>query len=77
MPTVGVALGLLASAALLLPAAGGAGGNYTELDHTNCWTGHGGVNIDHGPVASNFTVPRCEARCDATPGCHCVVNLGC
>ena len=58
----------------LVPAAGGArGGNYSELNHTNCWTGHGGVNIDHGPVASTFTVPSCEARCDATPGCHCVV----
>ena len=48
-------------------------GNYTELDRTNCWTGHGGVNIDTGPVASTFTVPSCEAHCDQTPGCHCVV----
>eukprot|EP01043_Picozoa_sp_COSAG02_P037024 COSAG02_NODE_2752_length_8098_cov_1.961495_1_plen_214_part_10 len=65
---------LLAAAMALVPAGGGtSGSNYTELNHTNCWTGHGGVNIDHGPVASTFTVPSCEARCDATPGCHCVV----
>ena len=59
-------------------AAGPSGGqwqrgNYTELRHTNCWTGHGGVNIDHGAVASTFTVTSCEAHCDATQGCHCVV----
>jgi hypothetical protein len=67
---------------VVAPAGGGSaagpGGrwqrqNYTELTHMNCWTGHGGVNIDHGPAASTFTVPSCQARCDATKGCHCVV----
>jgi hypothetical protein len=75
MPALGVALGLLA-AALLSRAAAGARGHYTEsvhLNHTNCWSGQCGVNIDRGPVTPTFTVPSCEAHCDATPGCHCVV----
>ena len=42
---VGAALVLVMMAAVLLaPATGGAGGHYTELNHSKCWSGHGGIN---------------------------------
>jgi len=63
------------AAASFAAAAGSADWHYTQYSHypdTNCEIGHGAVVID----TRNFTtktIPECEAFCDATPTCHCIV----
>lgn len=47
---------------------------YTEYAGLNCYANHGGVVIDHGPRGGAvYTIPQCEAHCDATPNCFCTV----
>eukprot|EP00664_Eupelagonemidae_sp_cell27_P002170 gene2170-2347_t len=64
---------------MLLPlpvSLAAAAANYTELKGYNCYHGHGGVDIDSAvgaPGTWGMTIPECEARCDATPGCACFV----
>ena len=47
--------------------------DYTKHSGLNCYAGQGGINID----SSNFTtkpVAQCQAFCDATVDCYCVVT---
>ncbi len=44
---------------------------YTLWAGQNCYTGHGGVEIDVNPIL-NLTVQQCQARCDADTNCSCV-----
>ena len=47
---------------------------YTNYSDLNCWTGHGGVNIDNSTTApAGLNLAQCKARCDADPSCFCVV----
>ena len=49
---------------------------YTKYSNLNCWTGHGGVNIDNSSSApEGLNATECEARCDADPHCYCLVIL--
>eukprot|EP00040_Diaphanoeca_grandis_P020945 m.111402 g.111402 ORF g.111402 m.111402 type:complete len:772 (+) comp28119_c0_seq1:329-2644(+) len=44
---------------------------YIEYVHENCWSGHGGVEIDTNPV-SGLSPTQCVARCTADSRCNCV-----
>jgi len=46
--------------------------NYTLYKHSNCYGGHGGVEIDSDPIPG-LSDAQCKGRCDATTGCDCVV----
>ena len=59
---------------LALLAAGAAAGDYADHAGMNCYTGHGGVNIDSGSAARTLALADCEAWCDATAACTCVVQ---
>merc|ERR1719379_242418 len=50
---------------------GGGMGGYTHHPGRNCYTGHGGVDIDVAGV-SGMTPATCAARCDADSTCDCV-----
>ena len=66
---------LASAVALLSPQrARSISGNYTRHAVTNCYTGHGGINIDSTGNATNKAVQECEAFCDGTPACSCVVH---
>ena len=69
-----IALLPLATAAYAVVAAGSTyySSQYSHYPDVNCEIGHGAIVID----TKNFTIktiPECEAFCDATPACHCVV----
>jgi arylsulfatase A-like enzyme len=49
-------------------------GDYTKHAGLNCYHGHGGANIDNGGNFTTQSVAKCEAFCDATPGCFCIVS---
>ena len=49
-------------------------GDYAGHVGMNCFTGHGGVNIDSGSAARTLALADCEAWCDATAACTCVVQ---
>ena len=55
-------------------AAAGIAATYTEAKGVNCFAGHGGINIDGSGNATTKTLPDCEAFCDATANCFCVVT---
>ena len=44
---------------------------YTLYANSNCYSGHGGVDIDSTPVQPQ-TAAQCTARCDADAQCDCV-----
>ena len=45
---------------------------YSHYPDMNCEIGHGAIVIDT-KNATTKTITECEAFCDATPECHCVV----
>jgi hypothetical protein len=47
-------------------------GKYTEHHNKNCCPGAGGRVMDGGNYTL-MTVQQCEAHCDASPACHCIV----
>jgi hypothetical protein len=47
-------------------------GKYTEHHNKNCCPGAGGRVMDGGNHTL-MTVQQCEAHCDASPACHCIV----
>lgn len=58
-------------------SAAAAPSRYTQHPGLNCYQGHGAANIDSGPTPNGgalFTAAQCEAQCDATAGCFCVVT---
>eukprot|EP00937_MAST-01D_sp_MAST-1D-sp2_P003742 g3742.t1 len=59
------------TACWLLFATAAAGDNYTKVSGANCYSGHGGEEIDVQP-ATGLSVSQCEARCDADDACACV-----
>jgi polygalacturonase len=64
----------MAATVLALLTAGTAAGDYAGHAGMNCYTGHGGVNIDSGSAARTLALADCEAWCDATAACTCVVQ---
>jgi hypothetical protein len=57
----------------LLTGAALADNRFSEHTGLNCFQGAGAGNIDSGPAHAFVTVPDCEALCDKTEGCYCVV----
>jgi hypothetical protein len=45
---------------------------YTYYANENCWSGHGGTDIDGGPVAVGLTDAQCVQKCTDTNACDCV-----
>jgi hypothetical protein len=60
--------------AAVAAAAAGEAEAYKEAGGVNCYAGHGGINIDDSSNATTKLLHQCEAFCDATPNCHCVVT---
>ena len=50
----------------------GARAEYSHYPDMNCEIGHGAIVIDT-KNSTTKTIPECEAFCDATPACHCIV----
>ena len=64
----------MAATVFALLTAGTAAGDYANHAGMYCYTGHGGVNIDSGSAARTLALADCEAWCDATAACTCVVQ---
>lgn len=46
---------------------------YRTFIHSNCYSGHGGVEIDAQPIP-NLTESECTRQCSDDPACDCVVR---
>ena len=68
-----LALVLQASASAAATAVSAAAAVYAEHKSLNCDVAHGGIVIDRRNSTVK-TVPACQAFCDTTPNCHCVVT---
>jgi hypothetical protein len=48
--------------------------DYSKYAGENCYSGHGGVDIDTAATApEGLTVAQCEARCNSDSACECVI----